>query len=263
MSRAFVQHLPYKAFLDRLCDIAGAAILPHFRVPTQIDSKGGKRFDPVTIADRNAEKAIRAAIAEMFPAHGIIGEEFGNSDEDAEYVWVIDPIDGTRSFVAGLPIWGVLIGLLEQGLPVLGAMSQPFTGERYGGDGKAAWYRGPGGDRALKTRACPELDQAFLFTTSPYLFVDGERDAYLRVESGVRLARYGADCYAYAMLAAGFVDAVIECRLQPYDILPLIPIIEGAGGKVTDWSGNPVASGNVVVTGDPRLHDRILRLLAG
>ena len=263
MSRAFVQHVEYKTFLDRLCDIAGAEILPHFRVPTQIDSKGGKRFDPVTVADRNAEKAIRAAIAEMFPHHGIIGEEFGNSDEDAEYVWVIDPIDGTRSFVAGLPIWGVLIGLLEQGLPVLGAMSQPFTGERYGGDGKTAWYRGPGGDRALKTRACPELDQAFLFTTSPHLFVDGERDAYLRVESGVRLARYGADCYAYAMLAAGFVDAVIECRLQPYDILPLIPVIEGAGGKVTDWSGNPVSSGNVVVTGDPRLHDRILRLLAG
>ncbi len=265
MSRAFGQHRDYAAFLERLADLASAAILPHFRVPTSISNKGGAgRFDPVTAADREAEQAIRAAIAAAYPDHGIIGEEFGATNGHADRVFVIDPIDGTRSFIAGLPVWGVLLGLLVAGKPVLGLMAQPFTGERFTGDGEGARYVGPGGPRDLAVRPCATLDEAVLFTTSPHLFSAAEHEAYARVERGVRLARYGADCYAYCMVAAGCVDAVVEAGLQPHDILPLIPIIEGAGGRVTDWDGNPAFSGGrVVASGDPRLHDRILRVLAG
>jgi myo-inositol-1(or 4)-monophosphatase len=238
--------------------------MPHFRTGMRIDSKDRNRFDPVTAADRDAERAIRDAIEAKFPDHGIVGEELGSVRRDAEMVWVIDPIDGTRSFVAGVPVWGVLIGLLNKGKPALGLMAQPFTGERFTGDGKAAWYRGPDGSRALKTRPCPRIDEAFLFTTSPHLFGEADKAAYGRVEGRVRLARYGTDCYAYCMVAAGFVDAVVEADLEPHDVLPLIPIIEGAGGLVTDWEGNPpLGGGRVVATGDPRLHDRILGILAG
>jgi histidinol phosphatase-like enzyme (inositol monophosphatase family) len=253
----------YEAFLRRLADIAADATLPHFRTPIGVDNKSGERFDPVTAADVGAERAIRAAIAAAYPDHGIIGEELGNSHDDADFVWVIDPIDGTRSFIAGVPLWGVLIGLVERGVPRLGVMAQPFTGERFFGDGSAANYEGPGGARKLATRQCARLAEATLFTTSPDLFSPAEQSAYQRVEQKARLARYGLDCYAYCMIAAGFVDAVVEAGLKPFDILPLIPIIEGAGGRVTDWQGNPPpATGQVLATGDARLHDEILELLA-
>lgn len=249
----------YEAFLLSLGDIAAAATLPHFRRSIEIDNKSSERFDPVTAADREAERALRDAIAAAYPAHGIVGEEFGSENADAEFVWIIDPIDGTRSFIAGVPLWGVLIGLLERGKPKLGLMAQPFTGERYFGDGVSARYEGRDGSRALKTRACAAIDEAVLFTTAPDLFSDAERAAYRKVERDARLARYGTDCYAYCMLAAGFVDAVIEAQLNPYDIMPLVPIIEGAGGKVTDWQGNPPPdTGQIVATGDARLHERIL-----
>ncbi len=248
----------------RLGDIAAAATLPHFRHATKVDNKDDAGFDPVTVADRDAERAMRSAIAAAYPDHGIVGEEFGSENPDADLVWIIDPIDGTRSFISGVPLWGVLIGLLERGKPKLGLMVQPFTGERYIGDGATARYEGPDGNRPLKTRPCASIDEAVLFTTAPNLFSDDERSAYERVEHEVRLARYGTDCYAYCMLAAGFIDAVIEAQLNPFDIMPLIPIIEGAGGKVTDWQGGPPPdSGQVVATGDARLHDRILRRLAG
>ncbi|MCW5697197.1 MAG: histidinol-phosphatase [Bauldia sp.] len=251
-----------RAFLESLADAAAAAILPHFRTVLPVDSKDGHRFDPVTIADRAAETAMRDLIAARFPDDGIVGEEHGTLNDGAERVWVLDPIDGTRSFIAGLPVWGVLIGLLHRGRPVLGMMAQPFTGERFGGDGATAWYTGPGGPRPLRTRACGDLAEAVLFTTSPDNFAPDELSAYRRGEAKVRLARYGADCYAYAMLAAGFVDVVIEAGLQPYDIIPMIPIIEGAGGMVTAWDGGTaVHGGKVAASGDARLHDRVLAVL--
>ena len=253
------------AFLDEMAEVSGRAILPWFRQRLDVENKlGDGAFDPVTVADRAAEEAMRRLLAERFPEHGILGEEFGREREDAEHVWVLDPIDGTRAFISGLPVWGTLIGLKHFGRPVLGTMHQPFTGERFTGDGKRAWYRGPDGVRELKTRACAAIEEAVLFTTTPAMLKGEERVAYDRVESRVRLARYGVDCYAYCMVAAGFVDVVIEAGLQPYDIVALIPVIEGAGGVVTSWTGgSAVDGGRVVASGDPRLHETVLALLAG
>jgi histidinol phosphatase-like enzyme (inositol monophosphatase family) len=252
------------AFLDRLATAAGEAIMPHFRRATHVDNKETARFDPVTVADRNAEQAMRTLINTEYPTHGIVGEEFGNEHEDAEFVWVLDPIDGTRSFITGLPTWGTLIGLKRDGKPVLGMMAQPFTGERYAGDTKRAWYTGPGGARELKTRGCASLSEASLFTTTPAMFKGADRAAYDRVEAAVRMPRYGSDCYAYCMVAAGNADLVVETGLQTYDICALIPIIEGAGGRVTSWENGPaVGGGSVVASGDARTHEAALAILAG
>ena len=176
---------------------------------------------------------------------------------------MLDPIDGTRSFIMGMPIWGVLIGLLHEGKPVLGMMAQPFTGERFAGDGRRAWYSGPSGRAALAARPCAGLADATLFTTTPFLFKGADRDAYDRVERAVRLARYGSDCYGYCMVAAGHADVVVECGLENYDVVALIPIVEGAGGRFTDWDGGSAAKGGkVVATGDRRLHEHVLERLA-
>ena len=252
----------FEAFLQRLADIAAAATLPHFRTALDVVDKAGDRFDPVTVADRETERLIRAEIEKVFPDHGIIGEELGDLRTDADNVWVIDPIDGTRSFIAGVPLWGVLVGLLHRGKPRFGLMAQPFTGERFFGDGAVSHYSGPGGDRRLATRSCGSIEGAVLFTTAPDLFSPAEGEAYRRVEARARLARYGTDCYAYCMLASGLVDIVIEAGLKPFDIQPLVPIIKGAGGRVTDWQGNSVpATGQVLVTGDAGLHDKVLEIL--
>ena len=246
-------------FLDRLADAAAKAIMPHFRASTEVTNKAAAHFDPVTAADRDAEAAMRRLIAAHYPEHGIVGEEYGPERADARFVWVLDPIDGTRSFITGLPVWGTLIGLLEEGRPRLGMMAQPFTGERFAGDGRRAWYTGPGGARPLATRAAPSLADAALFTTSPYLFSTAEGEAYRRIEKSVRLARYGCDCYAYCMVAAGQADIVIEAGLQAYDIVALIPVVEGAGGRLTAWDGGSAAGGGqVCATGDPRLHETVL-----
>ncbi|MEJ0013754.1 MAG: histidinol-phosphatase [Bauldia sp.] len=251
------------AFLDRLADVAAEAIMPHFRMAARVENKETARFDPVTIADRNAEQAMRTLINATYPAHGIVGEEFGSERDDAEFVWVLDPIDGTRSFITGLPTWGTLIGLTRRGKPVLGMMAQPFTGERFAGDGTRAWYTGPGGARALKTRPCSSLAEVSLFTTTPALFKGADRAAYDRVEAAVRMPRYGSDCYAYCMVAAGNADLVVEAGLQTYDICALIPIIEGAGGRVTTWENGPAAGGGrVVASGDPRVHQAALAMLS-
>ena len=164
----------------------------------------------MTAADRAAENAMRTLIKRNFPEHGIIGEEYGNERADAEYVWVLDPIDGTKSFISGMPAWGTLIALTRNGEPVFGMMHQPFIRERFTGDGGAAHYRGPAGERELQVRPCARLADAVLFTTSPLLMNAADRAAFGRVESAVRLSRYGGDCYAYCMLAAGHVDLVIE-----------------------------------------------------
>lgn len=252
-------------FLDELATAASKAIMPHFRAAVRVEDKGAGRFDPVTAGDRAAEEAIRRLIETRYPHHGVIGEELGSIRADAEFVWVIDPIDGTRSFITGLPVWGTLIGLRHAGKPVLGMMAQPFTGERFAGDGKRAWYSGPAGTALpMKVRPCASLAEASLFTTTPAMFSGTDREAYDRVERSVKLARYGCDCYAYCMVAAGHADLVIEAGLQIYDVLALIPILEGAGGVFTDWEGNSAAGGGrVVASGDRRLHDRVLAMLAG
>ena len=257
--------LGLQQFLDKLADAAADSIMPHFRAALSVESKGTSGFDPVTAADRDAEAAMRRLIHQAYPDHGIIGEEHGSEHPEADYVWVLDPIDGTRSFITGLPVWGTLIGLLHKGEPVFGMMAQAFTRERYWGDGSGAWYRGPDGrTMPVHTRQCAGPAQAALFTTTPSLFAGADRTAYDRVEGAVRLARYGTDCYAYCMVAAGHADVVIEAGLKPYDIVALIPIITGAGGRVTNWEGKSAASGGrIVASGDARLHEGVLAMLAG
>jgi myo-inositol-1(or 4)-monophosphatase len=177
---------------------------------------------------------------------------------------VLDPIDGTRAFITGLPVWGVLIGLKYQGRPVLGMMAQPFTGERFAGNGGEAWFTRAGARQKLSARPCANLADASLFTTTPAIFTPDDRRAYDRVEGSVRLARYGCDCYAYCMVAAGNADIVVEAGLQPYDIVALIPIIEGAGGRVVNWQGGSAAGGGqVAAIGDPALVPTVLGRLAG
>lgn len=252
------------AFTDQLADAAGAAIRPHFRALSSVDNKLEGGFDPVTVADRAAETAMRALIEATYPHHGILGEEHGDVRLGAEHVWVLDPIDGTRAFICGLPTWGTLIGLRRHGVPVFGVMDQPHVGERFYGDRERAWWRrGSGEARPLRTRPCARLAEAIFCTTHPGLFAGAEREAYLAIEAQVRTARFGTDCYGYAMVAAGQVDLVIENGLQPYDIVALAPIIEGAGGVVTTWTGgSPAEGGRIVATGDPRLHEAVLSRLA-
>jgi histidinol phosphatase-like enzyme (inositol monophosphatase family) len=258
----------FAAFVETLADVAAETILPFFRTALQPQDKNtGGQFDPVTEADRAAESAMRHLIRATFPDHGIIGEEFGPVQSEAEYVWVLDPIDGTKSFISGLPVWGSLIGLLHNQCPAYGMMVQPFTQERFYGDGRGAIWRGPGSgrqmtQRRLATRSCPSLAEAVLMTTSPLLYSCGKLDLFRRVESRVRLSRYGGDCYAFAMLAAGHVDCVIESNLKPYDIVALVPIIEGAGGIVTTWDGGrPAQGGDVVACCSALLHDEVLGML--
>jgi myo-inositol-1(or 4)-monophosphatase len=257
--------IDFAAFVDRLATVSGDAILPFFRTSLSVENKAGPgQFDPVTAADRAAETAMRTLIRQSFPDHGIIGEEFGNERTDAEYVWVLDPIDGTKSFITGMPAWGTLIALTRAGEPVYGMMHQPFTRERFIGDGRGARYHGPAGERALRVRRCAELSEALLMTTSPLLMQQADREAFGKVEKAVRLSRYGGDCYAYCMLAAGHVDLVIETELKLYDILPLIPIIAGAGGIVTTWDGGaPTAGGRIIAAGDKRVHEAAMRILNG
>ena len=255
----------FGAFVAELATQSGRAILPFFRAlhATEDKSRGGV-FDPVTEGDRAGESVMRHMIKRQFPAHGVLGEEFGSENTDAEYVWVLDPIDGTRAFISGIPVWGTLIGLTRKGVPVYGMMNQPFTGERFSGDGRKARYEGQGGPRELHTRATATLAEATLMTTSPHLFAGTEKEAYGRVESAVRLSRYGCDCYAYCMLAAGHIDLVIESGLKPYDIVALIPIIEGAGGIVTSWDGGSAAQGGTILAaGNKTLHQAALALLNG
>jgi myo-inositol-1(or 4)-monophosphatase len=253
----------FAAFVDQLATVSGEAILPFFRTALSVEDKNpGSAFDPVTAADRAAETSMRTLIRRMFPDHGIVGEEYGDERADAEYVWVLDPIDGTKSFISGMPAWGTLIALTRFGKPVFGVMHQPYLRERFNGDGQIARYRGPAGERQLIVRPCAELKQAVLYTTSPRLMNDADRTAFGRVEEAVRLSRYGGDCYAYCMLAAGHVDLVIETDIKPHDIVPLIPIITGARGVVTTWNGEGAeAGGRIIAAGDRRVHEAAIELL--
>jgi histidinol phosphatase-like enzyme (inositol monophosphatase family) len=254
----------YTAFACRLVELAGCAILPHFRARLTVENKAaGGGYDPVTIADRAAEQVIRDEIARVYPGHGIRGEEFGVEHGRDGLTWVIDPIDGTRAFVIGLLHWGVLIALNDGERPVIGVMHQPYVGETFVGSRRGAELRRGAETRKLKTRACATLSDAIVCATDPAMFSEaGERDAFHAITGKARARRYGTDCYAYSLLAAGFADLVIESRLKAYDIQPLIPIIEGAGGIVTSWSGgSPDEGGQVIAAGDRALHAAALELL--
>ena len=262
---ASIQPVDLDAFIIQLAQRSGEAIRPFFRTRLRVaDKAGDSQFDPVTEADRAAETVIRQSIEAQFPLHGIVGEEFGAVRGDAEFVWVIDPIDGTRAFVCGLPTWGTLIGLLRNGAPVLGLMNQPFVGECFHGDGRRARWRMAGETKSLTTRSRATLEDAYLACTTPAMFSGEARDRFDALSLRCRLTRYGTDCYAYAMLAAGQIDLVVEAGLKPYDIVALIPIIEGAGGVVTDWRGGPATQGGAVVAAGSRaLHEKALEHLSG
>jgi histidinol phosphatase-like enzyme (inositol monophosphatase family) len=252
------------AFMRRLAEVAAAETLPRFRENGAVANKYAEGFDPVTEADREAEQAIRRLIRQQFPGHGILGEEHGIENENSPLRWIIDPIDGTRSFISGLPLWGTLVGLTDGGDAVAGMMSQPFTGEFFFAADGSSTYEGPGGARALSTRGTVDLADATLCTTTPALFLGRQRQIYDGLEGRVRLARYGTDCYAYAMLAAGNIDLVVETGLQPYDIVALVPIIEMAGGVITTWDGGPAESGgDIVAAATPELHAAACEALRG
>jgi histidinol phosphatase-like enzyme (inositol monophosphatase family) len=242
-----------EALIVALARAAGEAALPFFRGEyAQSDKGAGGRFDPVTEADQKAEAAVRRLLAERRPQDGIVGEEYGAEGEDKDFVWVIDPIDGTRAFISGLPLWTTLIALRVQGRPTLGVIAQPYLGEIFVGGPSGSRLLTAAGERRLQVRPCPRLTQATLSTTDPELFDGAEAGAFAQVRAAARLARYGCDAYAYAMLAMGRMDLVIEAGLKPWDWEPLVPVVEGAGGVVRNWRGQaPDAAGQIAAAGDP------------
>ena len=239
------------ALAHALADAAGGVARRYFRQKIAVDTKPD--LTPVTVADREAEAAMRGLIAATFPAHGVIGEEAGRLRADAEFVWVLDPIDGTKNFISGIPLFGTLIGLAHRGRPVLGVIDQPVLRERWvGAAGQETTMNGS----VVRSRACTELAAATLYSTSPDMFAGADAARFQRLKQAVKLARFGADCYAYAQLATGFIDLVVECDLKPYDFCALVPVIEGAGGTVTDWDGRALdlgSDGRVIACGDRRL----------
>ena len=251
------------AFADLLADAARAAILPYFRASFTIEHKqGGAPFDPVTEADRASETAMREMISREFPEHGVLGEEFALRESQSGYTWVLDPIDGTRAFISGLPSWGVLIALTFEGEPILGIMDQPYTDERYRGWNDGADFVGRDGPKTLRVRPCVSLREATIMTTDAFLFHGAEATAFQRIREGARLTRYGFDCYAYCMVAAGHIDGVVESGLKPFDIGALIPIVRGAGGSVSNWRGASASGGGqVLASGDARVRDEMMVLL--
>ena len=253
------------AFAQRLADAARDVIRPYFRRRIDVTDKGPSgSFDPVTEADKRAEEVIRDLLAASYPDDGILGEEYGEHVGKSGFRWVLDPIDGTRAFIAGQPLWGCLIALERNGIPVVGILDQPFLDERFTASAGVAELRTATATQRLKTRACAALGDAVICTTHPMLhFKDADRQRYWNVEKHCRLSRYGGDCYAYALIAMGFVDLVIEADLKRWDIAPIIPIIENAGGIVTDWDGRPMTDGGpVIAAGDARVHAEALKILA-
>ncbi len=233
----------------KLADAARAAALPHFRSHAAecADNKSATGYDPVTEADRAAERAIREILADERAEDGIEGEEYGSQDGTSGLVWHLDPVDGTRAFVAGLPSWTTLIGLAQGETAILGIIDQGWLDERYVGVGDEAWLDCRGARTHLKTRNCTALTQAILSTTDPFLLTPPERGAFEHLRATARLTRYGLDAYAYARLAAGTIDMVTESGLKSHDVAALIPVIEGAGGVVTDWRGDPAKLGGQIV----------------
>ena len=256
------------AFAHRLADAAGATILPYFRRRIAVANKpmmieGRAVFDPVTEADKNAEKAIRALIAAERPDDGILGEEFGETPGRNNLRWVLDPVDGTRAFINGRHEWGSLIALEENEKPVLGILDQPSIGERFvGANGKAELHF-KGAVTPLHVRACETLADAILCATHPDAFHQkGEWDAFRRVQKQAKLTRWGGDCYIFGTMALGFCDVIVETTFHRWDVAALIPLIEGAGGVITNWQGGSCAEGGqVLAAGDARLHETVMKLL--
>jgi myo-inositol-1(or 4)-monophosphatase len=248
---------------ESLADAAGRVIRPYFRLPLTAHLKQDE--SPVTRADREAEQAMRALIARHYPEHGILGEEFGLENPDALWRWVLDPIDGTRAFITGRPLFGTLIGLLHDGVPMIGIIDQPVTGERWTGvRGQTTRFLGSMGG-AAGTRACASLAEAELSATSPAMF-GGWMDRFNLLAAQVRRTSWGGDCYGYGLLAIGQIDIIAERDMKPWDWAALVPIVEGAGGRVTDWSGQPLtydSAGDVLAVGDPALLEAAVAALAG
>ncbi|OQW92214.1 MAG: histidinol-phosphatase [Beggiatoa sp. IS2] len=241
---------------QRLADASATIVRDYFRVKLTIEDKADA--SPVTIADRAAEQMMRQLITEVYPNHGIFGEELGTLHRDADYLWVLDPIDGTKSFISGKPLFGTLISLLYQGKPILGIIDQPILRERWlGGEGLPTTLNG----LPVQVRTCPDLSQAILYATSPHMFTGNDALAFNRLREKVKFPLYGCDCYAYALLASGFIDLVVEASLSPYDYCALIPIITGAGGIITDWQGQPLglqSDGRVIAAADSRIYQQAL-----
>lgn len=247
---------------EAAADLAGGIIRPLFRSALLVEAKGDA--SPVTEADRAAERALRAFLSERFPTHGIMGEEYGTERGDAEYLWVLDPIDGTRAFLTGRPLFGTLIGLLHRGEPVLGLIDQPVTRERWVGvAGQGTTFRSPLGG-TIGARACKSLSVAELSCTSPEMFPPGEAERFEQVRRAARRVTWGGDCYGYGLIPLGLLDAVVETTLKPWDWAALVPVIEGAGGRMTDWRGQDLtldSRGDVIAVGDPALLPEIVKLL--
>jgi myo-inositol-1(or 4)-monophosphatase len=253
-------------FLRELLLAAGPPTLEHFRTAVSVDNKHAEpgAFDPVTIADRAAETVIRELIAARYPEHGVYGEEHGYETGSSPLTWVIDPIDGTRAFITGQLHWGVLVALYDGEKPVLGGMYQPYTGELFTGGPSGARAERDGVSRSLQTRECARLDDAVLCCTTPSMFREAsELSAFEALAARVRLHRFGGDCYSYCMLAHGLTDLVVEADLKTYDVQALIPVVEGAGGVMTDWQGGSAAhGGQVIAAGDARVHAAALKILS-
>jgi len=249
-------------FLLELDAAAAAVTLPLFRTGLDVINKAGQNaFDPVTAADHGAEAAIRQLIAQRFPSHGVIGEEYGEDRPDAEFVWILDPVDGTRAFVSGIPLWAHLIGLRYQGQPVMGAIGQPYLQEVFLGVPSGSRLIRPEGERPLRVRPCPRLTEATLAATDPVAcFSPSEQGAWSQVRAAARLTRLGGDAYIFALVALGAIDIVVEAGLKTWDIDPIVPVIENAGGLVTDWRGRTLGrhGGQVAAVGDPRVLDEAL-----
>lgn len=258
----------YEQYLDFACEVArsvGKISLRYFRVPLAVDNKLDTGFDPVTAADKAVEHAIREAISARFPAHGILGEEQGEASSDSEFRWVVDPIDGTRAFISGVPTWGVLIALQHRGETVVGVLAQPFLQEIFAAcNGQGVYQRASEQAVVLASSRQTQLASARLYCTHPSMFDDIENglERFQRVADSVRMPRFGGDCYSYALLALGQIDLVIEADLKIYDVAALIPLIRAAGGVITDWQGgSPEFGGAIVAAATPELHAQALTLL--
>lgn len=249
------------ALAQRLADAAGSVIRPYYRRPLAVDDKADR--SPVTQADREAELAIRTILEAERPADGIHGEEYGIKNPDAEFVWVIDPIDGTKSFITGRPLFGTLVALTHLGQPILGVIDQPIVGDRWVG---AAGRPSTLNDAPVSVRACPTLALATLGTTTPDMFRGADWDSFRRLSAHCRMTVYGGDCYSYGLLSMGNYDLIVEADMKYYDYAALVPVITGAGGVITDWQGEPLgphSNGRIIAAGDPRTHAEALALLTG
>ena len=252
---------PFVALAERLADTARPIALRHFRAGLAVESKAD--LSPVTVADRDTEAALRELIEQAYPDHGIVGEEHGRVRDDAEYVWVLDPIDGTKSFVTGKPLFGTLIALLRDGNPIVGVIEMPALGERWvGGEGRTTTFNG----EPVRARSCAALDRAWLYATSPHMFVGADAGSFDRLRGLCNATVYGADCYAYGLVANGTVDLVCEASMQAYDYCALVPVVTGAGGAISDWQGRSLSlgsDGRVIAAGDATLHAQARATLVG